>query len=67
MQLEVFYDPQIIDPAGTRKPEDLRSGRLPGVVRAALKAKFPHVEGREATRELRASSAAAPPSICAIG
>ena len=30
VQLDVFYDPAIIDPAGTRKPDDLAQRGLPG-------------------------------------
>ena len=52
LRLEVFYDPAIIDPAGTRKPEDLQSADYPAVVRAALKERFKDVEGRTASREL---------------
>ena len=48
----MFYDPAIIDPAGTRKPEDLQAADYQALIRAALKAKFPEVEGRAATREL---------------
>jgi phosphate transport system permease protein len=61
LKLDVFYDPAIIDPAGTRKPEDLRSADYQALVRAALKAKFPDVEGRRNLRDLSrlASSGAA--------
>jgi phosphate transport system permease protein len=52
LRLDVFYDPVIIDPAGTRKPDDLQSADYAAVIRAALKARFPDVEGRAATREL---------------
>lgn len=52
VQLPVFYDPQIIDPAGTRKIDDLNAADYAAVIRAALKAKFPAVEGRAATRDL---------------
>ncbi len=52
LRLEVFYDPAIIDPAGTRKADDLRSADYAAVVRASLKERFKDVEGRAATREL---------------
>ena len=52
LRLEVFYDPAIIDPAGTRKPDDLQSADYAAVVRAALKERFKDVEGRAASREL---------------
>jgi phosphate transport system permease protein len=52
VQLPVFFDPAIIDPAGTRKREDLLAADYQALIRAALKEKFPTVEGRKATREL---------------
>ena len=52
IQLDVYYDPAIIDPDGTRKVEDLQAADYQAVIRAAMKAKFPEVEGRAATREL---------------
>jgi phosphate transport system permease protein len=52
VQLQVFYDPQIIDPAGTRKPDDLAAADYAAIVRASLKARFPDVEGRRPTRDL---------------
>jgi len=52
LQLTIFYDPQIIDPAGTRKIEDLHAADYQALIRAAFKAKFPDVEGRAATREM---------------
>jgi phosphate transport system permease protein len=52
VQLEVFYDPGLLDPAGTRKPADLAAADYQQLVRAALKAKFPDVDGRGPTREL---------------
>ena len=52
VRVDVFYDPAIIDPAGTRNPDDLHAADYQSLVRAALKTKFPEVEGRAATREL---------------
>ncbi len=61
LTLEVFYDPQIIDPSGARNPDELAVADYPAVVRAALRSKFPNVEGRQNLRQLSAmaSSAAA--------
>jgi phosphate transport system permease protein len=61
VQIEVFYDPAIIDPSGQRKPEDLAVADYPALVRASLKERFPQVEGRPNTRQLYAliSSSAA--------
>ena len=52
VKLEVFYDPAIIDPAGTRKPEDIRNADYQAIIRAALKDRFPQVEGRKNVRDL---------------
>jgi phosphate transport system permease protein len=52
VKLDVFYDPQIIDPNGTRKASDIAAADYAAIIRASLKARFPGVEGRKATREL---------------
>ncbi len=48
--LEVFYDPQVIDPAGTRSPAALREANYTTIVRDALMAKLKSVEGRSERR-----------------
>ena len=52
VKLEIFYDPELIDPAGTRDPDDLLVADYQALVRAALREKFPEVEGRRDLREL---------------
>jgi phosphate transport system permease protein len=52
VQLDITYDPEVIDPAGTRLPDDLAVADYQGLVRAALRERFPEVEGRPALREL---------------
>lgn len=52
IQLNVYYDPAIIDPAGTRARADLQGADYQGLIRAGLKEHFPTVEGRKETREL---------------
>jgi phosphate transport system permease protein len=52
VRIDVFYDPAIIDPSGTRNVEEMRTADYQAVLRAALKAKFPEVDGRAASREL---------------
>jgi phosphate transport system permease protein len=52
VKVDVFYDPAIIDPAGTRKPEDIRNADYQALVRAALKERFPQVQGRKNIRDL---------------
>jgi len=52
VKVEIFYDPAIIDPAGTRNPDDLVTADYQALVRESLKARFPEVEGRRDLREL---------------
>ena len=52
LRLDIFYDPAIVDPLGTRKSDDLQAADYQVLIRAALKQRFPEVEGRAATREL---------------
>jgi phosphate transport system permease protein len=52
LKLDVFYDPQVIDPAGTREPETLALADYQAIIRTALRQRFPQVEGRRDTREL---------------
>jgi len=54
VQLELSYDPEVIDPLGTRAAEDLAIADYAALVRDALQARFPDVEGRQALRELYA-------------
>lgn len=52
LRVPIHFDPQIIDPSGNRDPAELYAADYQAVIRAALKAKFPDVEGRAASREL---------------
>jgi phosphate transport system permease protein len=52
LRLSIYYDPQIIDPSGNRDAGELQAADYPAVIRAAIKATFPEVEGRAATRQL---------------
>ncbi len=52
VKLDIYYDPAVIDPAGTRKPDDLQAADYQALIRAALKKRFPEVEGRAGTRAL---------------
>jgi phosphate transport system permease protein len=52
VRLDIFYDPAVIDPHGTRQLDDLHAADYQALVRAALKRRFPDVQGRAATREL---------------
>jgi phosphate transport system permease protein len=52
VEISVFYDPAVVDPTGARNADELRAADYQALVRAALKARFPAVEGRGPTREL---------------
>jgi phosphate transport system permease protein len=52
LRLPIYFDPQVIDPAGTRHADDLNAADYQALIRASLKSMFPEVEGRVATREL---------------
>jgi phosphate transport system permease protein len=50
--LDIFFDPEIIDPQGTRDPAVLRAANYQTLVKRALRARFPDVSGRRAKRAL---------------
>jgi phosphate transport system permease protein len=50
--LPIHFDPAVITPEGSRDPDTLRAADYPALIRAALKERFPDVEGRAATRQL---------------
>ncbi|MFZ9993937.1 MAG: phosphate ABC transporter permease PstA [Steroidobacteraceae bacterium] len=52
VKLEIFYDPEVIDPTGERDPDVLVTANYQSLVRDALRERFPEVSGRRATREL---------------
>jgi phosphate transport system permease protein len=52
VQLDVFFDPAVIDPAGTRKPDDIANADYQSLIRAALRERFPNVRERKETRDL---------------
>ena len=52
VKLDVYYDPQDIDPQGTRAEDTLRSADYQALIKDALQAQFPQVEGRDNLREL---------------
>jgi phosphate transport system permease protein len=52
LQLDVEYSADLIDPAGTRRPEDLRSADYMAVVKAAMREAVPGVEGRRNLKQL---------------
>jgi phosphate transport system permease protein len=60
LQLPIHYDAELIDPTGARNRDELVAADYQALVRAALRERFPEVEGRSNLRELYgiASSAA---------
>ena len=53
MRIEVNFDPDVIDPKGTRDPADLRRADYQVLVNNALYALFPEVNGRKDKRALK--------------
>lgn len=51
-RLSVFFDPEVIDPAGTRDPDTLSRANYAALWRESLREVFPGVEGRSERREL---------------
>lgn len=52
LKLGVYYDPEILDPSGTRKPDDLADADYGAIVKAALRVTAPDVESRSELKEL---------------
>jgi len=52
VQLEVFYDPELLDTDGTGSPESLAQADYSALVKAALRKLFPDVEERPNRRQL---------------
>ena len=50
--LDVFFDPDVIDPTGDRDPDTLRSANYNRVIRNSLQNRFPEASGRSELREL---------------
>jgi phosphate transport system permease protein len=54
LQLDIFYDPAVIDAEGTRSPDALASANYNTLVRNALRGLFPDVQERAEIRQLGA-------------
>ncbi|MCB1055222.1 MAG: phosphate ABC transporter permease PstA [Acidobacteria bacterium] len=52
IRLDVFFDPEILDPDGTGDPEALVRANYNSLVRNALQERFPDVTGRSEKRDL---------------
>jgi phosphate transport system permease protein len=54
IQLEVYFDPEVLDPQGRRDPRQLGSADYGGLVKQSLRDDFPGVSGRRDKRALYA-------------
>ena len=52
VQLEISFDPKIIDPEGSRNPDVLAAAGYGSLVKAALRKEFPDVKKRKEKRKL---------------
>src|ERR1700687_2476691 len=52
VRVTVEFSAELLDPAGTRKPEDLAQADYGALVKAAMRAALPAVEGRVTPRRL---------------
>jgi phosphate transport system permease protein len=52
VSLEIHFDPELVDPGGTRSPEALAGGDYRSLARTALRAHFQDVSGRKQKRRL---------------
>ena len=52
IQLDIHFDPAVIDPGGARDPQVLSNANYPALVRGALQQAFPDVTGRRDKRDL---------------
>jgi phosphate transport system permease protein len=54
IQLHVYFDPELLDPQGTRDPRQLATADYGGLVKQSLRNDFPDVSGRRDKRALYA-------------
>jgi phosphate transport system permease protein len=54
IQLEIRFDPAVIDPEGTRNPDVLASADYAQLIKTSLRTLFPEAEDRASHRELNA-------------
>ncbi len=52
IQLEIYFDPEVIDPQGGRNPDVLASAAYGKLVKAALRKEYPEVKKRKEKRKL---------------
>lgn len=52
VKLPIFFDPEVIDPEGTRERQTLSSANYAALVRSSMQSLFPNVSGRRDVRAL---------------
>lgn len=52
VRLEIRFDPDVIDPEGSRDPDVLAAANYPQLIKSSLAELFPDAQGRAARREL---------------
>ncbi|MBW2232500.1 MAG: phosphate ABC transporter permease PstA [Deltaproteobacteria bacterium] len=52
VSMEIYFDPELVDPAGQRTPESLGAGNYAALVKRRLRELFPEVTGRKDERRL---------------
>ncbi len=52
VEVDIYFDPQVLDPDGSGDPEVLASANYAGLVRSSLQEILPNTEGRQARRAL---------------
>ncbi len=52
VKLDIYFDPDVIDPSGERDPTTLSTANYQSLARNALRSHFPEVTGRREKREL---------------
>ena len=61
IQVPVYFDPEVVDPQGTRAPDTLADADYLALVKASLRTLFPELTERPALRELYALVSAGAP------
>jgi len=54
LEVEIYFDPDVIDPEGRRDPEVLAAANYSSLIRSALQASLPDAEGRQGRRAVGA-------------
>ncbi|HEC14231.1 MAG TPA: phosphate ABC transporter permease PstA [Rhodospirillales bacterium] len=52
IELEIYFDPAVIDPTGSHDPQDISGADYRGLVKASLRRQFPAVRNRREKKQL---------------